>query len=367
MVSGKLKLFIKSLFVWTPYFFGVYKYLSTGKILILMYHRVLPESEINKSLIQPGMYVTAKTFNKHLQYLAANYQVISITELLKRLKSHELDIERRYCVITFDDGWVDNYRFAYPLLKKYDMPASIFLVFDYVGTDKWFWPEQLSYLFDRIRKGGCDFKCRQLLYEIIKEFDVDKTLLMKLFSNKASFSAELVDRIIKNLKAYAIEDISDLINKMQKILGVAIPKERLMLNWEEIREMAQNSISFGAHSCSHSIMTLLSDDKLKEEINRCCQIIREIRSIGIMPVFSFPNGNYNQKIIDLIRKNGFEAALTTKPGYINHNEEDVFELKRISIHNDISYSIPFFAFRLYRMNINKLFSGNFINKLRTIF
>ncbi|HEC99967.1 MAG TPA: hypothetical protein ENN18_06270, partial [Proteobacteria bacterium] len=99
--------------------------LTRGKVAILMYHRVLEPEET--AGVQPGMYVTTATFRKHMKFLAAHFKVISSQELLERLKNKSFKDAARYCVITFDDGWRDNYSNAYPVLREYGFPATIFL------------------------------------------------------------------------------------------------------------------------------------------------------------------------------------------------------------------------------------------------
>src|SRR5262249_36518048 len=89
-----------------------------GKVLILMYHRVLPEAELQKRYVQPGMYVLNHVFEEHVQFLQEQFQVLSFNELLDHWNKKEWDPRRLYCVITFDDGWLDNYLYAYPILRE---------------------------------------------------------------------------------------------------------------------------------------------------------------------------------------------------------------------------------------------------------
>src|SRR3569832_2316711 len=90
-----------------------------GKVLILAYHRVLSEKELKKDFVQPGMYVRNDIFEKQMQFLRNYFEVIPFAELLQLWNENLLDQKKRYCVITFDDGWLDNYTYAYPILKRY--------------------------------------------------------------------------------------------------------------------------------------------------------------------------------------------------------------------------------------------------------
>jgi hypothetical protein len=97
--------------------------------------------------------VTPETFEEHLRFLTAHFEVISFADLLAKWDTRQWDDTARYCVITFDDGWVDNYVHAYPLLRAYGLPATICLPTDLVGTDEWLWSDRLGALLRRRGRG----------------------------------------------------------------------------------------------------------------------------------------------------------------------------------------------------------------------
>ena len=99
----------------------------TGKVVILMYHRVIPPDEVASTYVQPGTYVTPDTFERHLQFLAAHFELLTFPELLAKWDAGGWNPASRYCAVTFDDGWIDNYRYGYPLLRRTGVPATIFL------------------------------------------------------------------------------------------------------------------------------------------------------------------------------------------------------------------------------------------------
>ena len=96
-------------------------------LMILTYHSI-------GNIVEPDEAVTLEEFEKQLQYIKENYKVIPLEEAVEYLQR---DIEKisGSVVITFDDGYSDNYHSAYPLLKKHDFPATIFLVNDFINTD----------------------------------------------------------------------------------------------------------------------------------------------------------------------------------------------------------------------------------------
>src|SRR5258707_15207821 len=125
----------------------------TGKVVLLMFHRVVPRAEVVSTYVQPGMYVTPETFERHLQFLTAHFDLLTFRELLARWDAGGWNETARYCVVTFDDGWIDNYQYAYPLLRRYGVPATIFLPTGLTGSRDWLWSDRLRQLLRTRRRG----------------------------------------------------------------------------------------------------------------------------------------------------------------------------------------------------------------------
>src|SRR5438093_12581086 len=114
-----------------------------------MYHRLIPPRELDTSFVQPGMYVTPATFDRHLRFFTSHFKLVSLQDLLAMWRGDAWDAGARYCTITFDDGWLDNYLYAFPLLRKYGAAATIFLPTDFIGTSEWLWSDRLGYLLQQ--------------------------------------------------------------------------------------------------------------------------------------------------------------------------------------------------------------------------
>ncbi len=107
---------------------------------VLMYHRVgYPEED-------PGLYVTPESFERQMEFLKAHhYRVWPLAELVRRIQAGET-IPMNVVVITFDDGYLDNFNYAFPVLKKMDFPATIFMITDNIGKENWLTEEDLRIL-----------------------------------------------------------------------------------------------------------------------------------------------------------------------------------------------------------------------------
>ncbi len=308
-----------------------------GKVALLMYHRVVAKEDLKRYYVQPGMYVLKHVFERQLSYLKKNFRILRLSELLDMWKARVWDNSERYCVITFDDGWLDNYNHAFPILSKYDIPATIFLPTSLMGTNHWFWPDKLGFVLKNTF--SVESKLTEVLY--------DKWPWMR--NHKMGSIDNRIDCIIDHVKQLPDAEITGLLNDVSALLNPGLPDERMLLSWPEIEEMSRHDISFGSHSLSHAILTKLTIEKVRIEMQSSLETLRQ-KNINHVPVFCYPNGNYTKEIVELAKSAGYSAAVTTRFGVENGSPQRMFELKRIGIHNDITSTVPLFAFHLSGLN-----------------
>lgn len=328
---------VKSFLAFILYYSGVLPGYSKCKLknnaFILMYHRIIDKSSQSSFSIQPGMYVTPASFRKQVKFLKNKFKIISLDVLIERLKNGD-DVSG-CCVLTFDDGWLDNYTNAFPILKEYQVPATVFLATDFIGTQRWFWPEEVSF---------------SLAWLYQNKMDSSKLpgILQKLFDKSQFYSSGLIcdaiDRFINELKQYEPRQRKQVVSALKDVCPVK-KNERLLMNWDEVQEMTDSGlISFGAHTASHALLDQLLVENARFEIEKSKEDI-EKRVKKQVNLFAFPNGNYNKKVLSILRDIQFDAAVTTRRGYINMSSH-LLELPRISIHDDISCTLPLFLWRL---------------------
>lgn len=336
MLSDILKSKIRGIAASGYYKTGHYKTRLMGKVAILMYHRVLSKKELSQLYVQPGMYVLDDVFEMQMRFLKEQFNIISFNELLSIWnKKTFFDETKRYCVITFDDGWLDNYTNAYQILKKNDIPATIFLPTAYIGTSKWFWPDKLACLL------------RQL---VTVSYTLSPSVLSK-YPWLRDFRIEGIESVIMEWKVLAEEEIEERIDELAELLNLELSEERRFLNWQEIEEMSRHKISFGSHSSTHKILTNHATDVVRKEVVDSITALRG-KQVNYVNIFCFPNGNYNEETAEIVKNAGYDAAVTTEFGLENGVSSNPFCLKRIGMHNDISSTAPLFAFQLSGISRN---------------
>jgi peptidoglycan/xylan/chitin deacetylase (PgdA/CDA1 family) len=310
-----------------------------GKVLILTYHRILPEDVLNQDpVVQEGMYVRSDVFESQVLFLKKHFSVLSFAELLNYWSGTALDAEKCYCVITFDDGWLDNYLYAFPILRRHQIPATIFLPTALIGTDQWFWPDKLTYFLKRCFS-------RSVAGERKESLRVLKNRYPWLTPLNGGQGEPDIDAIIEACKSQSPENIESLLGEGSRILGIDFPTERILMHWGEVEDMSNHGISFGSHSSTHKIFTTISIQEVQKEVTASLYALRN-KNINVVPVLAYPNGNYNREIIRQVKAAGYEAAVSTRFGYEGCSSTDLFELKRVAVHHDISATLPLFSFHI---------------------
>lgn len=317
-----------------------------GRIVILTYHRVVSDQMVRDEHIQPGMYVRGESFEAHITYLCKRFHIISLAELLDLLQKNQLKSHRSYCVITFDDGWQDNYQFAFPVLMKYRIPATIFLATDFIGTARWFWPDQMMLLLEKGRQQTTGTADRKAVSTILADtIGVTLSAADGIYRQSESGAPIDLDTIIEFCKGVEVEKVHQIIDRISRALHMDLPTQRVLLNWDEVREMAANGITFGSHSASHRLMTQIPLPEVKAELldSRETMVRQGIKPV---PIFCYPNGNFDRDVQELVRESGYIAAVGCEVGLEGDHPKDLFALKRISLHEDSSASMPLLAFSL---------------------
>jgi len=287
--------------------------LTKSQVAILTYHRICPKKDNWQDSIEPH------TFEQQMGYFCKKYEILSLAELTKHIVQKRR-LPRKAIIITFDDGYMDNYLNAYPILVKYHIPATIFLTTGHISSDNLFWWDKLCYIIQKTNK-------RKLNLEEFGEYSLqsveERNNTTKIITNKLIHFSE--NR--KNL----------LIEKLAQIASVDIPSglaKQLYLSWAVVKQMSSDGIDFGAHTVNHPHLTNISFDQVRwETIKSKKDIERELEKE--VSAFSYPYGNFNPKIVGLIKDNGFTCGVSTLPTLVQLND-NILALGRIAAMEDFN-------------------------------
>ena len=333
-MSNNLKSLLKTAATGLADQFGPHRSRPTSpKLWVLMYHRILPKDDPRFSLEEPGMIVTPETFEMHIREAKRHFDVISLSEWID-LKQQGLQLPKKACAITFDDGWADNYEYALPILKGSDTPATLFAVAEKIGTDFQFWPNSISALL--LTGHTAELNRHPLFAEVGAQFP-----------NKGKvIDREYAAAYIHQLKSFSDEAIFSALEDIRSADLLAGQLPNALMTWEELNAMhASGLVVIGSHTCNHMRLSVdLSAPQMRHEIENSKKILEQ-QLPASANLFCFPNGDYNQAALHLVQ-NTYEAAVTTKRGINSANTCAPHELTRIGIHEEVSDSPRRFGARL---------------------
>ena len=297
-------------------FFAPFRFLNRHKLLILMYHRFTNE---------PGSFSTlASDFESHLKYLRQRYRVVSLTDAIQKLTSGD-QVEPGTAVITIDDGYRDAYQVALPLLKKYDIPATIFVVTDFMDRKKWIWTDKARFI-------ALHTQARTI------EFENGSNVVRREISDRIS-KLQAASDINLHLKRLADEEKELAIAKFAAAMDVEIPEvptpEFEALTWDELIEMEQHGVQVGSHTVSHPMLTQVDIERVRRELRDSKVRLENVLGHDV-PVFCYPNGATNDQVTEEVRLAGYDCAVTATHGF-NELKPDPFKLRRISAEHDLPH------------------------------
>ncbi|MDY6896069.1 MAG: polysaccharide deacetylase family protein [Thermotogota bacterium] len=280
-----------------------------------MYHRFSDKPEPFK--------IQQSIFENQIKFLKKRYNFISLKHYAEVLNGHRDDLPDNSIIITIDDGYQDNYTYAYPVLKKHKIPATIFLVADFINKKAWLWSNKLEFILKESKLTEFDFP----MSTDTAQFRVDD------FKNWHSTQLAMFDycRTLSN----SAKD--NTLNDLAKHLGVDVPDEAVAdfqpLTWAQVREMLNSGVDFGSHTCFHSILASVTSEELRHEIVDSKREIETKLQVNVES-FCYPNGqpkDINENVIEALEQSGYNCAVTTVRGHNKIDDANRFLLKRMSI------------------------------------
>jgi peptidoglycan/xylan/chitin deacetylase (PgdA/CDA1 family) len=272
------------------------KWVRRHGAIVLTFHRVLSDSELQQTASQGGMIVRDRTFADFLQYASQHCEFANLEQEPGWTPTGKLKL-----AVTFDDGWADNAESAYPLASQFKVPFAIFIVPERTGTALPFWPERTAAALDR------------------------NPLIP---SNRRTVS---IKKAIESLKALPATERESRISQMIAATGAVEPSTAVdkTMTWAQIAELQAGGVTFGSHTSTHEILTTLSAAEAEQEI-ACSRETIQQKLGGACELFSYPNGDCSKPVRDLVAQAGYKFAFLNDPG-VWTRDCDPFLIPRVNI------------------------------------
>lgn len=339
LLSHQLRATVRRLVAFSLYYSGLLwlqaRRRLRGRAVVLMYHRVLPPDA--DSCSTEGIVVTPKTFAMHMAFLKRHFHPLSVQEFRDCLGDGCLP--DRSCLVTFDDGWSDNVRFALPVLERFQVPATIFVATAFVGGSRPFWQEELARL---LVEAGCSANPDEAMLSEIG---------LRIDRHATDAEIRLAAReVVTDLKGADLGDIDAL---RSRLLPQAQPSDPpagrygddTFMNWGEACRLACHPlITVASHAHSHVPLPRLGRSGARLDLMQSLQEFCA-HDVPATDICAYPNGDHDQGTVAAAAESGFSLAFTTVPGSVGAGD-DRLRLRRINIHEAATSTRPEFLCRL---------------------
>lgn len=317
------------------HFSGALSFLRTltqhSRALVLRYHSVAAPQDRADLYLDHGLTLTPEAFERQLQFLTRHYAIVPLEDIIKRLRQG-LSPYKKAMAITFDDGFRDNYTRAFPLLCRYQTPATFYLTTGCIDNQQLFWVAHLRYMVTVTRAHE--------LHTTVEPFSFD--------FNKPQGREEAFRTLVVRMKNISTAKRLELLAEITDKLAVDdTPLRNIMMTWGEVLEMHGQGMSFGAHTVTHPNLPNTTPEEAEREIRDSKEMI-EARLKSPVLGFSYPNGrgssHLTDQVKDIVRRVGFHSAVTSLAGCVELGN-DLLALKRVGVYKKHG-SIPLLSWEI---------------------
>lgn len=272
--------------------------LVSPRVAVFCYHRILsPEDGFQG--YAPNISATVSEFLEQMQLIRRNFTPISLRQLLSAIADEE-ELPARPALVTFDDGYGDNGRIAWPIMRSLGIPGVVFLATDHIGGNKPFLWDYVAYCFERAAWTS-------------PSKEVNLPLLGRVRLGSMAQRRQLAAAWIGESKKHQASGRWPSAYALAVALNVqpdATAFSRLYLSWDEVRSLAAEGLDFGGHTRSHPILSKATREEAWEEIDGCQRVLRE--NLGHpAAAFAYPNGSsadFRPEHEEMVLAAGFRIA-----------------------------------------------------------
>lgn len=253
----------------------------------------------------------ANGFEAQIRFLSKRFNIVPVTDSVRALRTRQ-SLPPRAVAITFDDGYQDNLDLAAKILRRYDAPATFYLVPDFLERIRQPWWERLAHGITSTHTNEAEFLGKTITLAHHNAYEAHRV-------------ADLVKQMDVDSREAAVDELLTQLDPPEK--G---PPENLMLDWDGARELLAQGFEIGSHSNDHAILS--AETPTDQSNNLVAAASRLSDELGAaIPSLAYPNGglgDYDAATIEAARDAGHEHAVTAIPGR-NRPDTPAFELQRV--------------------------------------
>ena len=285
-------------------------------LTVVCYHRVVEQ-------VEPGLFpevasASPAMFEQHLDMMGEDHHFVALDDVVSWLGGGA-PLPSRALLVTFDDGYRDNYDTAFPILRARSLPATFFVATGHMDTGELLWWDMATLLISGATNSAVDLP---LLGPVTLPGPDERTLLAR--------------RWVSAAKALPNTARLEALDSLARSVSVpATPRSQVALSWDQAREMADAGMTFGGHTKTHPILSRMSPPDARVDMADGLDRIREELGRAVT-AFAYPNGRHTdfepvhkQALADLGVVLAF--SLVSGPALLSEIATDPFGVRRIYV------------------------------------
>lgn len=283
------------------------------------YHRI---GDSNQTSFDPNVFsCDTEHLDMHIKAIKDNFEIISIRELCKLIESAQTP-DKRYALLTFDDGYYDNYSHALPVLKRNRVSAVFYLTTELLDNQNIPWWDEIAWYINHTQAQSLD------LGGIKLELSAKKKRPL------------LIREIIHTAKTHPVLNVQQCLELIKQQLShpdMPSPQgERLFMNWDEAKSLVEAGMEIGSHTVSHNILAQQATEQQKFELEQSRHLLESRLGCEVLSI-AYPVGNYDcftKVTCQIAERAGYQVGFSNVPGNNQELHSNRFGLLRSSIHSN---------------------------------
>ena len=272
-------------------------------------------------------------FRKQLEFFSKNFKVVRMEDVIAAISVGK-KLPENALLLTFDDGYIDHYTYAFPLLEEFGFQGSFFIPGKTFTTHQLLDVNKIHYILASANIYNLMEDVLELMnYYRGREFDyASNDELINIYAVANRFDCKETIFVKRILQTVLPEKLRNKISSelFEKYVGVS--EERLAyelyMTEEQIRTMKRHGMFIGLHGYDHFWLGNLPEEKMREDIDKAIESLNEFINPNSW-VMNYPYGSYNQSVLDYIKSKGAVVGLTTEVGVADLLSDNALKLSRL--------------------------------------
>ena len=299
-----------------------------GRVSVLCHHRIHgagPENDDLRRLCS----ATPEELDRQMEVVSRHFRAITLSEL-SRLLERPQELPPNLMAVTFDDGYRDNYEVAAPIMARYGVRGTFFVVSGYPGGQVVSWIDRLAYA---------------LCHSTAAEIDLP-SIGVRLTRDDCATPHAAADLVAERLKRTPWPQVAGVLDRLEEQARAALPVERfrqLVMEPVHLRRLAADGMEIGNHSRGHSVLNQIADAaQLQQEVARARHELEEMAGAAVVS-FAYPHGHgfFGEAAVKVVQDSGHRFAVDVAQGDHGANwsgRMDRFRMRRmmVGLHNPIA-------------------------------